>query len=409
MSINDELLRACLNWDFSEVKTLIKKGADVNVKGKWGTPLQLFLKEGDYRSKEEFEFLVKNGADLNVSLDDNEQYCTLTYKTPLHLACKLGSKFIVEEILKNKIFDINVKNKYGKTPLHIACENENTEIVELLLENNADVEVKYDSETPLHLAAGKGNQKIAELLINAGADVNAKDEDDNTPLILAAWNGYQHKYKEVVELLIAKGADINSENNEGKTPLMLAKEHNYEHLIQVLNQHGAKVSVGLKKKESSIPLEEIISKVTEFEAICNNPQCPKNTTPLHCAVDQEGYGKTEFAEYLINNGANINAQNEFGNTPLIVAAKAGIPTCVDLLIKKGAELNLQTNKGDTALHWAAKNGDSQILKLLLEAGLDPKIKNFDNKTAYDLANDEYNKSQLFGYQMALELLEKYPH
>ena len=58
-----------------------------------------------------------------------------------------------------------------------------------------------------------------QLLLDNGAQVDARDEDGNTPLILAAKGTSRPEY---IQLLIENRAEVNARNNDGWTPLMIA-------------------------------------------------------------------------------------------------------------------------------------------------------------------------------------------
>jgi death-associated protein kinase len=58
-----------------------------------------------------------------------------------------------------------------------------------------------------------------QLLLDNGAQVDVRDEDGNTPLILAAKGA---RRPETIQLLIEKGAKVNARNKDGWTPLMIA-------------------------------------------------------------------------------------------------------------------------------------------------------------------------------------------
>lgn len=73
---------------------------------------------------------------------------------------------------------------------------------------------------------------------------------------------------------------------------------------------------------------------------------------------------------LLLHGANIQAKNKYGNTPLHRAAAQGSADAVDLLIDKGADINSKNDDGETPLHRAVANGREEVVKLLLQHGND---------------------------------------
>src|SRR5258706_487995 len=73
-------------------------------------------------------------------------------------------------------------------------------------------------------------------------------------------------------------------------------------------------------------------------------------------------------------GANVNARNGSGGTPLHDAALNGKVTTARILLARGADINAQeTESGTTALYAAASLGRENVVALLLEKGADPNI------------------------------------
>ncbi len=103
---------------------------------------------------------------------------------------------------------------------------------------------------------------------------------------------------------------------------------------------------------------------------------------IHLAVLQNNI---EGVKENIEAGTDINAKDQFGSTPLIIAATFGRIEISKLLIDAGADLNIQSNEGSTALHIASVFGRIEIVKSLLERGAERSIRNNFGSTAYDLA------------------------
>jgi ankyrin repeat protein len=78
------------------------------------------------------------------------------------------------------------------------------------------------------------------------------------------------------------------------------------------------------------------------------------------------------ARKLLNSGADVNARDAEGNTPLILAAFYATPECVQLLLEKGADVNAANGAGATALIRAATNYDKT--RLLVAAGANVRVR-----------------------------------
>jgi ankyrin repeat protein len=100
-------------------------------------------------------------------------------------------------------------------------------------------------------------------------------------------------------------------------------------------------------------------------------------TPLHSAT---AGGHTEIAELLIDNGADVNANEDYGWTPLHLAAKYGHREVAELLIAKGADVNAKKKDGWTPLHLAALYGHTEIVELLITNGADVNAKTEEGAT-----------------------------
>jgi ankyrin repeat protein len=209
--------------------------------------------------------------------------------------------------------------------IHDAATNGNIEVVKQHLASGTDVDVKdEEGATPLHYAASKGHKEIAKLLIAEGAGVNMKMQGGFTPLHFAAWEGHT----EVAELFIAKGADVNakveSDSYKGMTPLDLAKGH--PEIAELLRKHGGK-----SRAEDSI-----------FAAVMA--------------------GNLEAVKQHLAAGADVDAKDKTGFTPLHYAAQSGRKEIAELMIAEGAAVNAKDEDGDTPLDWATHpdNPDASV-------------------------------------------------
>ncbi len=103
-------------------------------------------------------------------------------------------------------------------------------------------------------------------------------------------------------------------------------------------------------------------------------------TALHGVA---GEHHPEMAQLLIDHGANVNAANDEGVTPLHLAAW---PEMVAVLLRNGADLEARDRRGDTPLLTQAAEPESEdVMEALLQAGADVEARNADGESAMDLA------------------------
>jgi len=240
----------------------------------------------------------------------------------------------------------------------------------------------------IHKAAALGNIEAVKQHLATGTDVNAKDLTGFAPLVFAASCGH----KEIVELLIAKGADVNVKNS-GKTPLDWAIKQSHTETAELLHKHGG-------KRGSELPLATLFEAVKQVDlqgvkdflakGADVNAKDDSGWTPLIHAANR---GHNEVAALLIAKGADVNAKNEGGVTTLSFAVSEGHKEIAELLIAKGADVNTKDDSGWTPLYYAARRGHKEIAELLIAAGADVNAKTEDgySDTPLHLAAREGHK------------------
>jgi len=128
-------------------------------------------------------------------------------------------------------------------------------------------------------------------------------------------------------------------------------------------------------------------KATEFlskpgNTIVNTRDGDTGDTALHIVTRRSD---ASWMGFLIQKGANINAKDSAGDTPLIIAAISRFSEGADILMRIKAQVDIQNRLGETALIKAVQNRDATIAKLLLDAGASPDISDSTGASARSTA------------------------
>jgi len=323
-------------------RVLIEHGIDVNARSASGeTPLH------EARYSDVAIVLLENGATVN-STDRSG-------RTPLHTAAKLESFFHdgsgVARVLVKYGAEVNARDSVGQTPLHMA---ENSAVANVLLESGADVNATDASSlTPIHAAAClvHHGSEVARVLLENGADVMARDSDGQTPLHIAKWS-------DVANVLLENGADVNATDISGRTPMHASAcfeltVSDIDSTTQALLKNGAEVNARDSDGRTALHMAKLPSsaKVLLDNGADVNAVDVFGRTPLHASVsrdhkrferDYEGEvtidrfeNDIEVIRVLLKNGAEVNARDLDGQTPLQLAKRH----CRDILIEFGADVH----------------------------------------------------------------------
>ena len=207
------------------------------------------------------------------------------------------------------------------------AEKERNERVrkELLAYMSLETMFPDESVRALAMAAAKGRVRTVEELVNSGVDVNSSGTQGATPLFWAMSN--YNGFKKLLEL----GADPNVIYGDGGTVMHWAVLVEDNRILEAALEHGGNPN--------------LVAKGSMFE-----------DTPIFQALSQ---GK-EKVEILLEAGANIDAQNNFGTTPVMTAFGRTDFDVVYYLLERGANYKIKNNAGWTLANRVA-NAEGRLI------------------------------------------------
>ena len=353
-----------------------------------------FMHELRADNKEQIEclkLLLKAGADLNAT-DEEEN-------TPLIKAVVRGNEGIIKILLKEKP-DINVHNMFGETALYKA-----------VMLGHAESERKHSMEEFAYIREDNFSstyETIVYELLQAGATLEDTSLDHNPCTAHLTPNQFSKPSRHILEMLLAAGANtvetemIKSDQSlqnlvRGCIRTNLKQIHPESNLYFTIPHLGLPPMLQsyllfytLQNTTANLSTEEkeFLVKTSEgdIESVLNfiqngvnlNVQNEKGFTALMIASEA---GHLELTEELIKARANLNTQSLLGNTALIHAITENRTDCVMKLLEAGAKCDIQGSNGETALIKALRHKRKDCFEALLDLGADPNVLSNTNVTA----------------------------
>lgn len=278
-------------------------------------------------------------------------------------------------------------------PLFQAAEDNNTEVMMLLLQAGAKANVEdFFTGTPLDQAAFFGGKEAVGLLLAHGADIEHQDHSNRTALYRAVEAGNA----DTLALLLAHGANVNACDLDGKSPLAVALDPpnpgpNHAAVLALLRRHGAKA-------KTLTPLEAAFLKAIDDSDAASVKQDLKvnpalaNLPPTFDTGSRDDMSELPVLKAARNNdvqvmalllkaGAKADAENDYGDTALNLAAFHDDADMITLLLAHGADIARRSSGlGQTALHQAVEGDHPGIVTLLLAHGANVNARNESGET-----------------------------
>lgn len=375
------LIYAAENGYTDIVEVLLERDADTEALevGTRGTALMRAI---DYNAIPTVKLLLQNGA--------NVHHKDCFDRGMLHGAACNGRSEIIEILLEfDPTLDINMQDVNGKTTLHDVARLGNENTAKVLLDHGADPTIKDKfGRTPIRIAREVNHSEVLQLLRDArrqreekkrhGGDepdllppkrtdtgtiilpprrTNTELSVDNEPLALWAL-AYADLTDEVTERLSEDlDEDINGKDPDmGETALHHSVSNNNEEVIRQLISRGADLNA------------------------TNN----YGRTPLHLAAL---YVCHEAGVILLDAGANIDALDRWGAAPLEMQGSRNQKSLNVLLIERGAKLSDETTALNAYLELAVINGSANAVRRLVDAGAELWRKDWYGRTPFMIARN----------------------
>ncbi len=169
-----------------------------------------------------------------------------------------------------------------------------------------------------------------------GADIRMVDDQGNGLMHYAAKG--KSRYKSIAEL-VKKGVKVDSKNRKGETPLYIAATNGYEDTVEVLIEHGADVNA--KDKDGKTALYRV-------------------ATDKSHSVDRT---RVEMVRHLLKKGADPNTKDKIDQTPLhrLASRTREWYDIARLLVEHGADVNAKDRWGKTPLDYIPSNSNIRVL------------------------------------------------
>lgn len=271
--------------------------------------------------------------------------------------------------------------------MYHACINGDRPVLQLML----TFEWSFDVDKCLHDAIQFGRRYPIQTLLNRDARCDWTDSETGDSLLHLAirscsgalkcdveWsaqriidesNALQQNYLTIVQYLVQQvGLDVNAKNSRQETPLHLACSMGINAgIVHFLCDQQAQIEA--LDCDLRTPLHHIAKNIRDQSETVQNERSPT----------------ISIVRALVNRGANVEARDTRGFTPLHVAAEQNTTLAIVALIQAGANVNARTTNGSNPLHVAAYYGSLEAAKLLRTCGASIAMKNKSNRTPSDTA------------------------
>ena len=357
------------------IKFLLDKDLDPNHKNVDNYSPLSYLLTKPYKglNKDILKLLLDYGLDINQTMGKSNESALIWICSSINNLVDIS---LLDSILQNG-GDPNLLSSDGFSPLSVLILNENMPekrvIANKLIDNGADVNyIDLQGKSPLVYITLNlfqfENQNLLPIIIGKGGDINYRDSNGNSLLAYASSYGSYIIYYNYMKLLLNLGMNPNIENVNKETPLITISKNENSGFIaaSLLYSYGANVNA-----------EDIYG----------------NTALSYAVMLYEGEREKNIIDYLAVHGIDFMAENKEGYNPLMLAIYyAGKENGIEGLtsiIPYYKDLNFKSSFDYSPLmvaaHYSAKTSSVEAVKILVERGADVNMVQKDGTSPLMLA------------------------
>ena len=301
------------------------------------------------------DILLRYGADVEFPMTTSK-----TKLYAIHLAARLGYAKILQCLI-NAGCNLNSQTESGETALMICARRKHEECLKILASVGADFglvntagqcasSIAYTTQWTL------GFQQVVVDVIQADKVVQSSNASVFSPLMLVI----QANDIEALKKLIKKtDIDLDVQDANGFSAAMVAAKNGHVEAFRLLVYAGANIKLRNRYGETAMNLFEENQNSESFARLMIEYALDRGYDgsggfyALHFVACR---GDISFVCKLTNRGYDVNALDDDGYTPLMLAAKGGHGKLCELLISCGARCDIENERHETALLLARKNG-----------------------------------------------------
>ena len=419
------LMIAAAAGDTRSMTSLIENGADINATdtAKGETPLMF---AAGFNRTDAVKLLLARGADHKATTKVVDLFALTAPEEEAMLRGQGGNstqprppaRVDIAGATRGYRYNELISSQGGLSALLFAARQGYTDTVKALLDGGADVNQLNagDKTSPLLISIINGHFDLAMHLIERGANVNAAAFNGVAPLFAVlnlqwapkslypspkAHQQQKATYLELMQVLLAKGADPNARvarkvwyqaynsdyagfDEAGATPFFRAAYASDVAAMKLLVANGADPYIGTFKPAGRPFTGEGTRQITDTSGLPAVPYGGPGILPIHAATGV-GYGE----------GFAANSHR--------YAPTGFLPAIKFLVEEMGADVNAADHEGNTPLHLCASRGDNECIKYLVSKGADVTRVNREGNTTVDMANGPVQRTQ--PYPETIKLLE----